>query len=67
METINDYEAIMKTINDLETQWHEIVFTYEKEADRAWREVEPESTDSEGEVQYYRDLINTAEGYINNK
>jgi len=67
MDTLNDYEAIMETINELEIKWREIVFTYEAEADRAWREVEPKSTDIEGEVHYYRDLINTAEGYINNK
>lgn len=67
METINDYEVIMETIHALEIQWHEMVFTYEAEADRAWREVAPKSTDIEGEVQYYRDLISTAERYINNK
>ena len=64
METINDYEAVMETINELELKWREIVFTHEKEADQAWREVDTKSTDMAGEVQYYRDLINTAESYI---
>lgn len=65
METIYDYESTLETIYDLELQWREIVFTYEKEADRAWREVETKSTDLEGEVKYYRDLIKTAKSYIN--
>jgi len=57
----------MDTLNDLTAKWHEIVFTYEEEADRAWRSVDVESTDIAGEIKYMQDLIKTAEGYINNK
>ena len=57
----------METLSNLKIQWQEIVFTYEQEADLAWRNVDIESTDSEGELKYYRKLINTATSYINAK
>ncbi len=57
----------MEKLNDLTAKWHEIVFTYEKEADRAWRSVDVESTDIAGEIKYMQELIKTAENYINNK
>jgi hypothetical protein len=49
----------MKTLNDLKNEWHELVATYEDEARLAWRTVDVEGTDIEGEYQYYSELINT--------
>ena len=56
-----------KSIEVLQSKWHEIVYTYEKEASQAWREVDVYSTDREGEAQYLQNLINAAEYYIENK
>ena len=49
----------MKTLNDLRNEWREIALTYEDEARSAWRIVDVEGTDIEGEYQYYSELINT--------
>jgi len=49
----------MKSLNELKQEWQEIVFTYEDEAQYAWRTVDVESTDFDGEYQYLSDLINT--------
>ena len=56
-----------KSIEVLQSKWHEIVYTYEKEASQAWREVDVYSTDREGEAQYLQNLISAAEYYIENK
>ena len=57
----------MQTLDVLQNNWYKIVGTHEIEAKQAWREVEVPSTDSEGEAQYLRDLISTAESYIKSK
>lgn len=49
----------MKTLNDLRNEWREIALTYEDEALSAWRKVDVEGTDIEGEYQYYSALITT--------
>ena len=54
----------MQSLDDLQNNWYKIVAAHETEAKQAWREVELHSTDSEGEAQYLRDLISTAESYI---
>ena len=56
-----------KEIEVLEKKWHEIVYTYEKEALQAWREVDVYLTDREGEAQYLQNLISAAEYYIENQ
>ena len=56
-----------KSIEVLKSKWYEIVYTHEKEASQAWREVDVYSWDREGEVQYLQNLINAAEYYIENK
>jgi len=57
----------MQPLDDLQDKWYKIVDTHEIEAKQAWREVEVHSTDSAGEAQYLRDLINKAERYIRNQ
>ena len=54
----------MQSLDDLQNSWYKIVAMHETEANQAWREVGLHSTDSEGEAQYLRDLISTAESYI---
>ncbi len=57
----------MQALDVLQNNWYKIVDTHEIEAQQAWSEVEVYSTDSEGEAQYLRDLISTAESYIKSK
>ena len=49
----------MTTLNDLKSEWREIALTYEDEARLAWRTVDVEGTDIEGEYQFYSALIAT--------
>lgn len=55
-----------KELEVLEKEWHTIVYTNEKAAYKAWREVDIKAIllGSYKEHEYYRNLIATAKLYI---